>query len=333
MPRAGAAAPQCKIDSMRNLADHGSRAPGRRTGVFTPALVAVALAAAWLPGMPAAQVFRGGVDLASFGVTVVDRKGGLVTDLTSDDFDVREDGHLQSISLFARGDTAEAAPPLHLGLLFDVSSSMEENIGFSRSAAIKFLNTVQEAQDITLVDFDTEVRVVRYGQHDFPRLVERIRKRKPDGNTALYDAMGVYLDGAASEEGRRTLVLYTDGGDTSSSMTFDEAQGLLRASDITLYAIGFLAHLRQADQLDQRVKLRALAELTGGLAFFPTVIKDLDPTYDKISAEIRSQFTLGYLSTNTKLDGSWRKVEIKVKRPGAKVRSRQGYYAPFRKQP
>ena len=213
------------------------------------ALAALGLA---LAGAPEAQVFRSGVDLASFGVTVVDRKGGLVTDLTRDDFEVREDGRPQAITLFARGDATESAPPLHLGLLFDTSSSMEESIGFSRSAAIKFLNTVQEARDITLVDFDTEVRVVRYGQHDFPRLVERIRKRKPDGNTALYDALGVYLDGASSEDGRRTLVLYTDGGDTSSSMSYSEAQTLLRASDITLYAVGFLAHMSQSGQMDQR---------------------------------------------------------------------------------
>ena len=295
------------------------------------ALAAAALAAAGLARAPEAQVFRSGVDLASFGVTVVDKRGGLVTDLTQDDFEVREDGQLQTITMYTRGDAVESAPPLRLGLLFDTSGSMEESIAFSRSAAIKFLNTVQEAKDVTLVDFDTEVRVVRYGQHDFARLVERIRKRKPDGNTALYDALGVYLDGASSEEGRRTLVLYTDGGDTSSSMSYNEAQTLLRASDITLYAIGFLAHMSQSLQMDQRMKLRTLAEITGGLAFFPTVNKDLEPTYEKIATEIRSQFTLGYLSTNPKLDGAWRKVEIRVTRPGAKVRTRQGYYAPYRK--
>ena len=307
--------------------------PPRRLTGPAAALAAAGLAAAGLGGVPAAQVFRSGVDLASFGVTVVDKKGGLVTDLARDDFEVREDGQVQTLTLFARGDALESVPPLHLGLLFDTSGSMEESIGFSRSAAIKFLNTVQEAEDITLVDFDTEVRVVRYGQHDFPRLVERIRKRKPDGNTALYDALGVYLDGSSSEEGRRTLVLYTDGGDTSSSMSYSEAQALLRASDITLYAIGFLSHLSHSLQMDQRMRLRTLAETTGGLAFFPTVIKDLDGTYDKIAAEIRGQFTLGYLSTNTKADGAWRKVEIKVNRPGVKVRTRQGYYAPYRQRP
>ncbi len=306
--------------------------PPRRLTGPAAALAAAGLAAG-LGAAPAAQVFRSGVDLASFGVTVVDKKGGLVTDLTRDDFEVREDGQVQTLTLFARGDALESVPPLHLGLLFDTSGSMEENIGFSRSAAIKFLNTVQEARDITLVDFDTEVRVVRYGQHDFPRLVERIRKRKPDGYTALYDALGVYLDGSSSEEGRRTLVLYTDGGDNRSSMSYDEAQTLLRASDIMLYAIGFLSRLSQSRQMEERMRLRTLAEITGGLAFFPTVIKDLDEAYDKIAAEIRGQFTLGYLSTNTKADGAWRKVEIKVNRPGVKVRTRQGYCAPYRKQP
>ena len=286
-----------------------------------------------LVSTPRSQVFKSIVDLASFGVTVVDKKGVLATDLGRDDFEVREDGQAQDIKLFARGDQAESAPELHLGLLFDTSSSMEENISFSRSAAIKFLNALLEAKDVTLVDFDTEIRVVRYGPQDFARLVERIRRRKPDGNTALYDALGVYLDGAAAEDGRRILVLYTDGGDTSSSMSFSEAQTLLRASDITLYAVGFLSHLSQSVQMDQRLKIRQLAEVTGGLAFFPSVIKELDATYDKVLAEIRAQYTMGYLSTNTKTDGTWRKVEIRVKRPGLKVRTRQGYFAPYRKHP
>jgi Ca-activated chloride channel family protein len=286
-----------------------------------------------LVSTPRGQVFKSAVDLASFGVTVVDRKGVLATDLRRDDFEVREDGQPQEVTLFARGDQVESAPALHLGLLFDTSSSMEESISFSRSAAIKFLNALPEAKDVTLVDFDTEVRVVRYGQQDFARLVERIRRRKPDGNTALYDALGVYLDGAAMEDGRRILVLYTDGGDTSSSMSFSEAQTLLRASDISLYAVGFLSHLSQSVQMDQRLKIRQLAEVTGGLAFFPNVIKELDATYDKVLAEIRAQYTIGYLSTNTRTDGRWRKVEIRVKRPGLKVRTRQGYFAPYRKQP
>jgi len=277
------------------------------------------------------QVFKSAVDMASFGVTVIDRKGELATDLGREAFEVYEDGVRQELSLFARGDHTDQALDLHLGLLFDTSGSMEETIGFARSAAIKFLNAMPEAHDFTLVAFDTEVRVTRYSQQDFPRLVERIRRRKPDGMTALYDAIGVYLDGAQAEGGRRVLVLYTDGGDTNSRMSYGEIQDLLKASDITLYAVGLLGNLSQSAQMDQRMRLRTLAELTGGQAFFPSALKDLDATYEKVLAEIRAQYTLGFLSTNARTDGAWRKVDIKVKDPALKVRTRRGYYAPFRK--
>jgi VWFA-related protein len=83
--------------------------------------------------------------------------------------------------------------------------------------------------------------------------------------------------------------------------------------------------------MDQRMRLRTLAELTGGQAFFPSALKDLDATYEKVLAEIRAQYTLGFLSTNAKTDGAWRKVDIKVKDPALKVRTRRGYYAPFRR--
>ena len=282
---------------------------------------------------PEAQVFRSAVDLVSFGVTVVDKKGGLVTDLARDDFEVLEDGAGQAVTLFARGDAEASAPPLHLGLLFDTSGSMEENIGFSRSAAIKFLNAVPDAEDITLVDFDTEVRVARYGQHDFARLVERIRRRKPDGIHGDARRAGRVPGRRASEDGRRVLVLYTDGSDTSSAMTL--RRGARPAARVRRHDVrGRVPRaLSQSRQMDQRMRLRALAEMTGGLAFFPTVVKDLDPTYEKVAAEIRAQFTIGYLSTNATTDGTWRKVEIKVKRPGVKVRTRQGYFAPYRKRP
>ena len=128
--------------------------------------------------------FRTGIDLATFGVTVVDKKGEYLTDLKAEDFEVLEDGQKQTLKYFARGTDIESGPELHVGLLFDTSGSMLEDIKLSRSAAVKFLNTLSEAKDMTLVDFDTEVRVAKYPQRDFPRMVERIRSRNPDGETA-----------------------------------------------------------------------------------------------------------------------------------------------------
>ena len=278
--------------------------------------------------------FRAGIDLATFGVTVVDRKGEYLTNLTLDDFEVLEDGQKQTIKYFARGADIENGPEMHVGLLFDTSGSMTEDIKLSRSAAVKFLNTLSDAKDMTLVDFDTEVRVAKYGQKDFPRMVERIRGRTPDGETALYDAMGVYLDGASEDEGRKILVLYTDGGDTHSTISFGDLMTLIRASDVTVYSVGFLEHSR--GRIEERAHLMQIAEATGGQAFFPSTMKDIDASYDKVVAQIRAQYSLAYTSTNTKQDGAWRKVEIRVTRPdlkGSKILARRGYFAPYQEPP
>jgi Ca-activated chloride channel family protein len=274
--------------------------------------------------------FRTGIDLATFGVTVVDRKGEYLTDLNAENFEIVEDGQKQTLKYFARGTDLESGPEMHVGLLFDTSGSMTEDIKLSRSAAVKFLNTLSEAKDMTLVDFDTEVRVAKYGQRDFPRMVERIRGRTPDGNTALYDAMGVYLDGASEDDGRKILVVYTDGGDTQSTISFGDLMTLLRASDATVYPVGFLEHSR--GHIEERAHLMQIAEATGGQAFFPTTMKDIEAAYDKVVAQIRAQYSLAYTSTNTKQDGAWRKVEIKVSRPdlkGTKILARRGYFAPY----
>ncbi len=277
-------------------------------------------------------VFRGGIELVNVGVTVSDKRGNYISDLAPDDFDVFEDGKKQTIRFFARGDESETAPELHVGLLFDTSGSMGEDIKLSRSAAVRFLNTLSDAKDMTLVDFDTEVRVAKYGQQEFPRMVERIRARRPDGNTALYDALGVYLDGASDDEGRTILVVYTDGGDTRSELAFTDVITLIKASDVTIYTVGFLAHQSSSGRVEQRARLYQMAEATGGQAFFPSAMKDVEMAYDKIVAQIRAQYSLGYTSTNAKQDGEWRKVEIKAKRPDLKdlkIQARRGYFAPY----
>lgn len=283
-------------------------------------------AAAPLAAQPG--TFRGGVDLTTFGVTVLDRKGQIVTDLAKDDFAILEDGTPQRLDYFAEGD-GDTSPAMHLGLMLDASGSMTADLKLARSAAIKFLNLLPHAEDITLVDFDTQVRITRYPQRDFPRLVERIRQRKPDGWTALYDALGTYLDGADRQEGRKVMVMYTDGSDTRSALRFDETLTLLKASQVTVYAIGLVENTGAARHELQR-RLQQIVEATGGQAFFPLAMKDVESAYDKVLAEIKGQYHLGYLSTQTAADGAWRKVEVKLRRPGLKVRTRKGYFGPYR---
>jgi len=276
-------------------------------------------------------IFRSGVDLTTFAIIVTDRKGNIVTDLTRDDFEVIEDGKKQTAEYFAHGD-GDAAPPMHVGLMIDASGSMQNDLKLAQGAAIKFLNLLPTAEDITLVDFDTQVRITRYPQRDFARLVERIRQRKADGWTALYDALGTYLDGADSQDGRKVLVMYTDGGDSRSAITLSETLTLLKASSVTVYAIGLVENTGSA-RAQMQMTLRQLTEATGGQAFFPMAMKEVESTYDKVLAEIKGQYHLGYHSTNTTRDGAWRKVEIRVKRPDVRIRARKGYFGPYQAGP
>jgi Ca-activated chloride channel family protein len=288
------------------------------------------LASALTPGAQQ-PTFRAAVDLVHFPVTVVDKQGKPVLGLTRDDFEVIEAGKKQSLQFFAAGDPEEA-PPLHIGLLLDTSGSMAIDLRDARSAAVKFVNALDHAADVTLVDFDTEVRVARFSPQDYPRLVERIRGRKPDGWTALYDAIGVYLNGAQAQDGQKVLVLYTDGGDTRSSISFSEMLDLCKASDVTVYTVGYMEH-QGSGRIQQRLELERVAALTGGLAFFPGVAKDLEGVFDKIREELAARYSLGYLSSSPRTDGSWRPVEIKLRRPdlkGVRLRTRTGYFAPYK---
>jgi Ca-activated chloride channel homolog len=294
-------------------------------------VAAVAFSALCSVSAAAQFSYKTDVDVAGFTVTIVDREGETVGGLEPVDFEVREDGVPQAITYFTRGE-AEDAVPLHIGLLFDTSDSMEKDLMFSRNAAIRFLKIFSRAVDFTLVEFADDVRAARFSQSEFPRLVERIRSSKAKGRTSLYDAASVYLSSAFDQTGRKVLVIFTDGDDTSSSRRWDETLRLLRASDVTVYPIGFLAN-RGTPRLTLQSKLMEIARLTGGRALFPGTMKELEPMYASIAAEIQGQYVLGYVPTNTVRDGKWRKVDIKLKRPPAEriqVRTREGYFAPVK---
>jgi Ca-activated chloride channel family protein len=296
------------------------------------ALTPAALVVMCVVSAAAAQFsYKTAVDVAGFTVTVVNRAGETVENLRAADFEVREDGVAQSVSYFVAG-SGEDAVPLHIGLLFDTSESMEKDLAFSRNAAIRFLKTFSKAVDFTLVEFADDVRAARFAQAEFPRLVERIRAGKAKGQTSLYDAVSVYLGSAFDQTGKKVLVIFTDGDDTSSSRRWDEVLRLLRASDVTVYPIGFLSN-RSSSRLTLQSRLQEIAKLTGGRAVFPGTMKELDPMYAAIAAEIQGQYVLGYVPTNTARDGKWRKVDIKLKQPPAErvqLRTREGYFAPVK---
>jgi VWFA-related protein len=273
--------------------------------------------------------FQGRVDLVNVGVTVAGKKQQVVTDLGIQDFAVYEDGKPQQISAFATG--AETVPMLHIGVLLDVSFSQLPHLGFTQAAVIKFLASLHDAVDMTFIDFASHVSGASYAQDEFPLLVQRVRSLRANGETALYDAIGRYLEIAQTQDGRKVMVVYTDGADSCSRLNLDKLMKMLKASDVTVYAIGAFGLESISLTFPQRAQLAIMAEATGGTAFFPISVKELDGIYAQVLGEVRAQYTVGYVSTNEKADGSWRKVEIKVTRPDGKklkVRARKGYFAP-----
>lgn len=273
------------------------------------------------------QRFTAGVKLVNVPVVVTAKDGGLVRGLSKDEFQLKENGAPQALQFFSEGAPGEKLP-LHIGLLLDVSESMGTELSQSATAAIRFVNALDEANDVTLVDFDTQVRVARFGPNDYPRLFERIRQKKAGGATALFDAIGMFLRNAVDMDGQKVLLLYTDGGDTTSALNFGQLTKLLKLGDVLVYSIGYLD--RQSRMGQPMMQLTQMARDTGGDAFFPDDPRELNEIYARILDELGSRYILGYLSTNQVDDGTWRKIEVKVTRPDAakaKIRTRPGYYA------
>ena len=265
-------------------------------------------------------------------VVVTARDGILVRGLKADDFDVLEEGKPQKIAYFAEGAPGEALP-LHLGLLLDTSGSMERDLREAANAAIQFVDALDEAVDVTFLDFDSSVRVGRFLPSSYPMLFQRIRERKAGGMTALYDALGVYLETALDREGQHVVILYTDGGDSTSRIAYGKLQELLRLGNVMVYAIGYLENQLSSARMTQQLRVTQIARETGGEAFFPTSPKEIHEFYAKILDELASRYTIGYMPVVASRDGKFRRVEVKIKKPelkGAKVRTRSGYLAPQR---
>lgn len=303
--------------------------PSRR---WLPVLAAAAL----LSGPVAArQQFKAGIDLVHLPVIVTGRDGHLVRGLTAQDFSVLEDDRPQKIAYFAEGAPGDALP-LHLGLALDGSISMERDLRRAGDAIVQFVRALAEAEDVTFVDFDTRVNLGLFKPPSYPHLFERIRSREARGWTALYDALGVYLERALAYPGQHVLVLYTDGGDSTSRMTFGQLTDLLRLGNVIVYVMGYLENQSSSLRAPQQMRMNQIARETGGEAFYPGSIQELNDIYARILDELSSRYTLGYVSTNPKADGKFREVQVRLTRPdvkNAKVRTRSGYLAPVARRP
>ena len=277
-------------------------------------------------------VFRVGLDLVNVTVTVRDGRGGLVSDLTAEDFVVREDGRPQRLEVFAPAAVPGAREELalNLGMLFDTSESMRKDLRLSQESAIRFLDAIPRARDLLLIFFDRDIRISRYSSENQQGIFGRILETKGEGYTALHDAIAVYLSRVAGTPGRRVLVLFSDGDDTTSQVPPGEVQRLVRSSDVTIYPVAFPGEHRKnsSEALRARSFLHSLAELSGGRVFQPTASRELAAIYQSILDELGTQYVLGYVSDDPRHDGKFRRISVQLKRPDLKLRHRPGYDAP-----
>ena len=291
--------------------------------------LAVATAFAQQPDQPA---FRTGIDLVSLNVTVTDGDNRYVTDIEQASFQLYEDGALQDITFFTRTQL-----PIALALLMDTSASMAEKMSTAQQAAIGFAERLRDEDQASVIDFDSRVDILQGFTNSIAELKAAIRRTSAGGSTSLYNAIYISLKelgkvGATTvdEIRRQAIVMLSDGEDTSSLVEFDEVLELAKRSDTVIYSIGLRSRdirtrrgFREADFV-----LRQLAQETGGRAFFPEQAEDLPAIYQRISDELSSQYTLGYISKNPLQDGRWRRIVVRVDRPNVAARTKQGYYAP-----
>ncbi len=314
-------------------------------GGAAPALVALAQQSAGPARGEQLPTIKVEVDVVNILCTVRDNNGGLVADLTKDDFIIMEDGRPQEIRYFAR----EADVPLTIGLLVDVSKSQEALIEVERHAAHRFFSEVLRDKDLAfLISFGVDAELLQdlTGSAELLRAgLEKLRLNAavsgplpgpiPTGNrrgTILYDAIFLASEDMLRDEvGRKVIVVITDGVDVGSRITKARAIEAAQKADAIIYSI-YYADPRYQQFGGGFGDLKDMAEETGGRVFRVRRKYPLERIFAEIQEEMRSQYSIGYTPTNPEKDGSFRKIEIRTKQKGLKVLHRKGYYAIPRSQ-
>ena len=301
------------------------------------ALVAIALTTC-LTAAASAQTgqrspFRAGIDVVSLNVTVMDGLNRYITDLEESDFTVFEDGVRQDLTFFNR-----RQQPVALSLLLDSSASMEDKLGTLQVAATNFVRRLKSNDLAQVIDFDSRVVIRQAFTSSQDELVGSINDVTSGGSTSLHNAIYIALKElgkvrAANEEDirRQALIVFSDGEDTSSLVSFEEVLDLAKRSETSIYTIALRGNDTQTRGFrEAEFVMRQLAQETGGRSFFPARIEDLNGVYSQIADELASQYTLGYVSKNARRDGTFRRIVVQVNRANVTPRTKRGYYAPSR---
>jgi Ca-activated chloride channel family protein len=268
------------------------------------------------------------VDQVLLHVSVTDMSSRYVTGLTQADFQLWEDKIEQEIQYFGTDDS-----PLSLGIIFDVSGSMGDKLEAARAAATQFISIGNRNDEYFLVEFNDKAKLVQDFTTDITRLQSRLILTRGKGSTALYDALYLGLEHVrGGQHTRKALLLITDGEDNHSRYSFSNVKDVAKERDVAIYSIGIMDRVN-VDFFNGHGRriLAALADLTGGDAFFPDSVQSLGPICQLIALNLKNQYVLGYRSTNLANDGKWRKLRVQVRKqpgmPRMTARARNGYYA------
>jgi len=280
-------------------------------------------------GAEGETIVRLSSEVVTLNVTVTDKHHNFVTGLKPQHFEVYEDNVMQKIEFFSSIDE-----PVSIGIIFDVSQSMQDKLDRARAALKAFIETSHIGDDFFIVVFNQRPDLIGESV-DGDTALRLLSAVDADGTTALYDA--AYLGVEEVKHGRhkkRALLIISDGQDNRSHYTSEELLRQLKESDIQVYCIGIMESFGMyAESNDERgsMILKKLAKTTGGKAFFPRLNRELDDAVACIALELRRQYSIGYVPSNFRRDGKWRKIKLRIKPPHELprliVRTKEGYYA------
>jgi VWFA-related protein len=276
--------------------------------------------------------FGTGVEMVNLNVSVVDGRSRYVTDLGEADFAIFEQGVRQRLAYFLREDL-----PLSMLLLMDTSGSMEQKLPMARAAASRFVRMLRPQDTAAIVQFSGRVEILQEGTPELPALESAIAKTRASGNTALYDAVYIGLKelskSARSDElRRRAILLLSDGADTASLLRDEQVLELSRKTDVMVYPVALREQRPSTDPMEANRSsffLSSIARESGGQLHCPRTLVDLEGVYERIVEGLRTQYTVGYVSSNDRRDGRWRNIVVQTPgRNGLQLRHKVGYYAP-----
>jgi Ca-activated chloride channel homolog len=271
-------------------------------------------------------VFRKEVEEVVLHATVIDDKQRIVTSLDKGDFNVYEDGHLQTITSFRHEDI-----PVAMGIVVDNSGSMREKRQKVNAAALNLVRSSNPNDEVFIVNFNDEYYLDQDFTSNINKLKEGLEKIEARGGTALYDAVVASADHLKKDAKleKKVILVVTDGEDNESAETLEQAVRRLQAENgPTVYAIGILE--KEEHPKHAKRALQIMSERTGGIAFFPQTLDEVDAISRTVAHDIRTQYTIGYKPTTPKTQGGYRQVKVDARARGygkLSVRTKSGYYA------